>query len=330
MPARRSTAEHDDGFISRYVQSELLLLSRLTFLVLIARCISTSAPQRSTRGGVVAAVGVGLFGVASYFIGSLYPPSFIALAFAPPAPPPSLANSPEGIAETARVEALLQNLPQVKAFKLQSLSTKGADLSIASTSGKENPTTAITKDSPSPEAKKAQYVLSRPFSKLAQEKAVHSLTSGSLRKPGMLAAPPLVVSKTKHGASELGGHQGDAYAFVHLGRSLCGHDGIVHGGLLATVLDETLARTSFFSLPSNVGVTARLEIDYRKPVKADQVVVIETRLIEAKGRKVTVEGVMRTLEGDLLVESRAIFVEPRILKWLNTSAVREIIDMSDE
>jgi len=29
---------------------------------------------------------------------------------------------------------------------------------------------------------------------------------------------------------------------VHLGRALCGHDGIIHGGLLATVFDESLAR----------------------------------------------------------------------------------------
>jgi acyl-coenzyme A thioesterase PaaI-like protein len=29
---------------------------------------------------------------------------------------------------------------------------------------------------------------------------------------------------------------------LHLGRALCGHDGIVHGGLLATVFDESLAR----------------------------------------------------------------------------------------
>lgn len=28
---------------------------------------------------------------------------------------------------------------------------------------------------------------------------------------------------------------------VHLGTDLCGHDGIVHGGMLATLLDEALA-----------------------------------------------------------------------------------------
>jgi len=31
-------------------------------------------------------------------------------------------------------------------------------------------------------------------------------------------------------------------AVIHLGRALCGHDGIIHGGLIATVFDESLAR----------------------------------------------------------------------------------------
>lgn len=28
---------------------------------------------------------------------------------------------------------------------------------------------------------------------------------------------------------------------IHLGKKMCGHDGIIHGGLAATVLDEALA-----------------------------------------------------------------------------------------
>lgn len=39
--------------------------------------------------------------------------------------------------------------------------------------------------------------------------------------------------------------------YLHVGRGLCGHDGIVHGGLLATILDEAMARVvrslSYFS-----------------------------------------------------------------------------------
>lgn len=28
---------------------------------------------------------------------------------------------------------------------------------------------------------------------------------------------------------------------LHLGKNICGHDGIIHGGLAATMLDEALA-----------------------------------------------------------------------------------------
>ena len=34
----------------------------------------------------------------------------------------------------------------------------------------------------------------------------------------------------------------ECWIFIHVGRALCGHEGVVHGGLLATLLDESLAR----------------------------------------------------------------------------------------
>lgn len=61
----------------------------------------------------------------------------------------------------------------------------------------------------------------------------HSLTSAILRGPSLLALPPIVFAN--HDETE-------AVVVMHLGRSLCGHDGIIHGGLLATVFDEALAR----------------------------------------------------------------------------------------
>jgi len=63
---------------------------------------------------------------------------------------------------------------------------------------------------------------------------VNSLTAGALRGPGKLAIAPLIRSRKD---------ESEIIAFVHVGRGLCGHDGIIHGGLLATLLDETLART---------------------------------------------------------------------------------------
>ena len=61
----------------------------------------------------------------------------------------------------------------------------------------------------------------------------HSLTSSVLRGPSMFALPPLAFVKN---------NESSAIIVLHVGRSLCGHDGIIHGGLLATVLDESLGR----------------------------------------------------------------------------------------
>lgn len=237
-------------------------------------------------------------------------------------------NSPEAQAHKARLEREMLNLPHIRALLASSSPALPASSSASEgAKANENPATDMTAKNT---AKSSHYVLSRPFANFPAHMLPHSLTAGSLRKPGMLAIPPIVMSKTKHGAKALGGHQGDAFAFIHLGRNLCGHDGIVHGGLLATVLDETLARTSFFHLPHNIGVTARLELDYRRPVKADSVVAIETKLISAEGRKVWVEATMRDLRGQTLVQSKALFVEPRLVAWLDTSAVRHVMDRSDE
>ena len=63
---------------------------------------------------------------------------------------------------------------------------------------------------------------------------MNNLSAGALRGPGKLALLPLV--RVKKDDSE-------AITIVHVGRGLCGHDGIIHGGLLATLLDECLART---------------------------------------------------------------------------------------
>lgn len=74
----------------------------------------------------------------------------------------------------------------------------------------------------------------RPYQQVPEERRVNSLTAGALRGPGKLALLPLIRVKKD---------ESESYVFIHLGRGLCGHDGIIHGGLLATLLDESLGRT---------------------------------------------------------------------------------------
>jgi len=149
-----------------------------------------------------------------------------------------------------------------------------------------------------------------------KKKRVNSLTAGALRGPGKLGCIPLIRSRKD---------ESESVVFIHVGRGLCGHDGIIHGGLLATLLDEALARTAIINLPEKVGVTANLSLNYRAPTRADQFVVIRTSLTEAKGRKTKVKGRVEDLNGVLLVEAEGTFVQPRYAKLLNSSAVRDAL-----
>lgn len=58
------------------------------------------------------------------------------------------------------------------------------------------------------------------------------------------------------------------------------------------------------NLEARVGVTANLTINYRAPTRADQFIVIKTRLVSVKGRKVEVSARIEDLDGLLLADGR--------------------------
>lgn len=137
------------------------------------------------------------------------------------------------------------------------------------------------------------------------------LTTGLLAGKGVLTVEPLVFRNTRTGTSHI---------FYHLGNRMEGHDGIVHGGLLATLMDEALTRTGFPYLPSRYGVTASLDLNYRAPVKSDSYCVLTSKIEEVKGRKIMVKGLMESLPETgaptTLVEGSVILVEPKWAKYL--------------
>ncbi|KAF2746480.1 Thioesterase/thiol ester dehydrase-isomerase [Sporormia fimetaria CBS 119925] len=154
-----------------------------------------------------------------------------------------------------------------------------------------------------------KYIASRPHLKIPEKLRSQNLTGGTLQGPDKIAVPPLQFSTA------------DGSTFVSLqwlGPALCGHPGIVHGGLLATLLDEGLARCCFPALPNKIAVTASLKIDYKKATMAGQVVVLRAETTKVEGRKAWVRGWLETLpdvekggEPVVLCEAEALFVEPR-------------------
>lgn len=149
---------------------------------------------------------------------------------------------------------------------------------------------------------------SRPHLKIPESWRQHNLTGGTLMGPGKVTIPPFSWSE----------RNGKTYVQIsHVGTDLCGHMGIIHGGYLATMLDEGLARCSFPVLPFNIGMTAKLEINYKAPAMADQYLVLRATTIQVEGRKAWVEGHIETLpteEGQqptVLVTANALFISPK-------------------
>ncbi|TKA25003.1 hypothetical protein B0A50_06101 [Salinomyces thailandicus] len=151
---------------------------------------------------------------------------------------------------------------------------------------------------------------SRPHLKIPESMRPHNLTGGTLMGGNRIAVPPLIFADKDAELPTL-------TSISYLGPALCGHPGIVHGGLLATLLDEGLARACFPALPNKVGVTASLKIDYRVPCPAESFVVLKAFTTKVEGRKAWVKGWIEVLgeegeaEGKRLVEAEALFVEPK-------------------
>ncbi|KAG8709881.1 hypothetical protein FRC09_000419 [Ceratobasidium sp. 395] len=267
--------------------------------------IPTPAGPKKPRRAIAAAVAVSLAS-ASYVAGSLYPPTTLQLIAPAPAPPAPALGTEEAAIYTAALEEKIQNLEIVKEFRKRE--------------GKFRFPRFITLIRPN--VRITGWYESRPYKDYPEERRRHALVSGSLRGPGKIALPPVVFAKED---------ESETLVIVHVGRSLCGHDGIVHGGLLATLLDESLARTALLNLPAKVGVTANLSINYRAPARADQFISIRTRLEKLEGRKATVTGEVRSVESDeVLTTANALFVQPKYAHMLNAGgAIEKLLGAQD-
>ena len=86
-----------------------------------------------------------------------------------------------------------------------------------------------------------------------------------------------------------------------------GWEGIAHGGIVCTILDEVMA---WALVDHDVwGVTARMNVEFRKPVRIGRPILAEGRVLEVRRRIVTAEGVILDgVDGSLLARSEATYV----------------------
>ncbi|KAL2822823.1 HotDog domain-containing protein [Aspergillus cavernicola] len=109
--------------------------------------------------------------------------------------------------------------------------------------------------------------------------------------------------------------------FCTLGAALNGYPGVLHGGMVATLLDEAMGLILSLKLgggePGQEGpVTAYLNTRFVRPVVTPGTVVVSGRIVEIKGdRKWKIVGDIRDGEGDgdagVLAEAECLYILPR-------------------
>jgi uncharacterized protein (TIGR00369 family) len=104
-----------------------------------------------------------------------------------------------------------------------------------------------------------------------------------------------------------------------------GYPGIVHGGVLAAMLDEVVARVSMISDHHHFMMSVRLQVLYRHPVPVETPLTVSGRILRLRGRLGRAEGTIALPDGTVACESQMTLADvppelldrahPRLLNW---------------
>lgn len=91
-----------------------------------------------------------------------------------------------------------------------------------------------------------------------------------------------------------------------LGERYQGGGGILHGGVIALLLDEAMGKVCRFREVR--AVTAELKVDFLKPIQSEEEITVEAYETEQKGRSLFHAGEIRNAAGEILAKGNGRFV----------------------
>jgi len=91
-----------------------------------------------------------------------------------------------------------------------------------------------------------------------------------------------------------------------LGKRYSGPPGHCHGGIIATILDDAMSKLN--KLRDQPAATARMTVEYLRPVPLHQALRVESREISRRGRKLNRTAEIMDEKGTVLARSRGVFV----------------------
>ncbi|KAL4989469.1 HotDog domain-containing protein [Aspergillus falconensis] len=149
----------------------------------------------------------------------------------------------------------------------------------------------------------SDYVETKVYSNFSKEDKARRLTSGPLSGASRLAFQRVFWNHKEKAA----------YNFVYIGHGMEGWPFVVHGGALATVLDEHLARVAIQHLPERTAVTANLDINYLRAATSNGIYIFSAKLDAERStdRKAYVIGSVCDKDGNVCTVAKGLFVVPR-------------------
>jgi acyl-coenzyme A thioesterase PaaI-like protein len=102
---------------------------------------------------------------------------------------------------------------------------------------------------------------------------------------------------------------GQVEAHITVPEHFQGYPGIVHGGVVAAMLDEVTGRSHMGVEPPRFMYTARLDVRYRKNVPVGQPLRLVGTAGKSRNRSAAAAGALYNAEGELLAEADAILVD---------------------
>jgi acyl-coenzyme A thioesterase PaaI-like protein len=101
-------------------------------------------------------------------------------------------------------------------------------------------------------------------------------------------------------------HHPQASAVVHLPRAYEGAPGYLHGGIIATLLDEAMSK---LNRPLQLlAMTRHMEVDYLRPAPIDTPLSLTARHLRREGRKLFHTAELILPDGTPLARAKALFV----------------------
>ncbi len=86
-----------------------------------------------------------------------------------------------------------------------------------------------------------------------------------------------------------------------------GHPGYLHGGIIATLLDEIMSKS--VRARGFTSMTRHMEVDYRRPVPSCALIRLEGRVVRSEGRKHWTEAKILDAEGSALAQGKGLFID---------------------